>query len=90
MSIDLTKDAGCFTNCLANNIETIYQIASDGYTSKDEFVNYLVELIEPAFYNKDAKPRFINDIRYYCRTKKAVHQLCLNAIANAVEYEVVA
>lgn len=88
MSIDLTKDAGCFTSCLANNIETIYQIASDGYTSKEEFVNYLVELIEPAFYNKDAKPRFINDIRYYCRTKEAVLERCFRAISNAVEYQV--
>lgn len=88
MSIDLTKDAGCFTNCLANNIETIYQIASDGYTSKEELVNYLVELIEPAFYNKDAKPRFINDIRYFCRTKKAVLERCFRAISNAVEYQV--
>jgi len=87
MSIDLTKDAGCFTNYLTDNIETIYQIASDGYTSKEEFVNYLVELIEPAFYNKDAKPRFINDIRYYCRTKKAVLERCFRAISNAVEYQ---
>ena len=87
MSINLTKDTGCFTNCLANNIETIYQIASDGCTSKEEFVNYLIELIEPAFYNKTAKPRFINDIRF-CRTKKAVLERCFSAISNAVEYQV--
>ena len=87
MSIDLTKDTGCFTNCLANNIETIYQIATDSYTSKDEFVDYLVDLIEPAFYNKDAKPRFINDIRL-CKTKKAVLERCFRAISNAVEYQV--
>jgi hypothetical protein len=39
-------------------------------------------------YNKDAKPRFINDIRYKCQTRKAVLERCLKAISNAVEYRV--
>ena len=88
MSINLTKDAGCFTSCLTANIETIYQMATDGYTSKDEFVDWLVKLIEPAYYNKDAKPRFINDIRFYCKTKRAVLERCFKAISNAIEYQV--
>ena len=87
MSIDLTKDTGCFTNYLTANIETIYQMASDGYTSKEEFVDYILQIIEPVFYNKDAKPRFINDIRY-CKTKRAVLERCFRAISNAVEYQV--
>jgi hypothetical protein len=87
MSVNLTKDAGCFTSCLTANIETLCQMASDDYTSKDELVDWIVNLIEPAFYNREAKPRFINDIRFYCRTKSAVLKRCFNAISNAIEYQ---
>ena len=88
MSINLTKDTGCFTNYLSNNIETLYRKATDNSTSKEALVEWIVKLIEPAFYNKDAKPRFINDIRSYCKTKKSVLERCFNAISNAVEYQV--
>lgn len=85
--INLTEINGCYTKCLTENIEIIYKYSNDDYTSKDELVSWILELIKPAFYNKDAKPRFIHHLRN-CKTKKAVLQLCLNAIANAVEYEV--
>jgi len=86
-TINLTKVNGCYTKMLIENIETIYKYANDDYTTKDELESWILELIKPAFFNKDAKPRFIHHLRN-CRTKKAILQLCLNAIANAVEYEV--
>lgn len=87
--LNLTENPGCYTNPISNNIETIYQYANDDITSLGELASWIIELIEPAYFNKDAKPRFIHRLRN-CRTKKAVLQLCLNAVANAVEYEVVA
>jgi hypothetical protein len=88
VTINLTEDCKCFTHYLQERIETIYQYANDNYTSKDELVDWIVELIQSASYNKDAKPRFINDIRYKCQTRKAVLERCLKAISNAVEYRV--
>jgi hypothetical protein len=87
--LNLTENPGCYTNPISNNIETIYKYATDDITSLGELVDWIIKLIEPAYFNKDAKPRFIHRLRN-CRTKKAVLQLCLNAVANAVEYEVVA
>lgn len=84
--INLTNNEGCFTHPLSRNIETIYQYANDDFTSLSELVSWIEELIEPAYFNKDAKPRFKWRLRN-CRTKKAVLQLCLNSISNAIEYQ---
>ncbi len=86
--INLTQDHKCFTYYLQRDIETIHRIAHDDYTTKQEFSEWIVGLIQHASYNKDAKPRFIHDIRANCRTKKAVYERCLRAISNAVEYQV--
>lgn len=86
-TINLTEVNGCYTKQLTENIETIHKYANDDYTTKDELTSWILELIKPAFFNKDAKPRFIHHLRN-CRTKKAILMLCLNSIANAVEYEV--
>ena len=87
MSINLTNDTGCFTHYLTSNIEALYKIATDNKTTKEKFVDHILQLIEPASYNKDAKPRFINDIRH-CKTKGAILDRCFSAISNAVEYQV--
>lgn len=84
--LNLTKNEGCYSHPLSNNIETIYRYATDDFTPLKDLVSWIEELIEPAYFNKDAKPRFKWRLRN-CRTKKAVLQLCLNAIANAVEYQ---
>lgn len=86
--INLTNDSKCFTYYLQREIETIDRIARDDYTTKQEFTEWLIELIKSAAYNKDAKPRFIHDIQVNCRTKRAVFDRCLRAISNAVEYQV--
>ena len=87
--IDLTKHEGCYSRPLSENIETIYQYAHDSYTTRDELVEWVEELIKPAYFNKDAKPRFIHRLRQ-CQTREAVLQHCLRAISNGVEYIAVA
>jgi hypothetical protein len=87
ITINLTKVDGCYTKPLTENIDTIYQYASDSFTTCSELIGWILELIEPARFNYQAKPRFIHNLRN-CKTKQAVLKLCCSAIANAIEYEV--
>lgn len=87
--INLTTVEGCYSKPLTENIDTIYQYANDSFTSCSDLISWILELIAPAKFNKDAKPRFIHHLRN-CRTKQAVLKLCCTAIANALEYEAVA
>jgi hypothetical protein len=87
--INLTTVEGCYSKPLTENIDTICQYANDSFTSCSDLISWILELIEPAKFNKDAKPRFKHHLRN-CRTKQAVLKLCCTAIANALEYEAVA
>lgn len=78
---NLTQKPGCYSYELNKHVETIMKIVLRDDISLNCMKNYILHIIEPANIDKDAKPRFIANLKK-APSKKQVARLVLDAIAN--------
>lgn len=77
--MDFTKTNGCYSKNLINNTELINSLYEDKTVSKDEFAARVRQLVDEAYFNKTAKPRFLNALAK-AKTKTDIIFLCYNSI----------
>lgn len=77
--MDFTKTNGCYSKDLGNNTELLTKWFEDKTVSKDEFAARVRQLVDKAYFNKKAKPRFLNALAN-AKTKTDIVFLCYNSI----------
>ena len=83
--IDISKIGGTYTKELKANIGTITELYEDNAVSVAEMKQAILDIIEPAWVDANAKPRFKSFLEN-CRTKYDVYGLCWNSICKAMRY----
>jgi hypothetical protein len=86
-TIDLTRHPGCFTHFLISHMEELSYMSVDDSTSLAQLKAKVFEIIEPAYYNAEAKARFIMYIMASA-TRDIVIKRCMQSIANAKTFAV--
>lgn len=82
-TLDFTKENGCYSKELLNSNQLINEWYEDKNVSRDQFVQNILEVIAPAYYNAKALPKFKLTLQRL-RTKDAVCTYCYNSILNAM------
>ena len=83
--MDISKVGGAYSKELKENIGTITELFEDSTVSTAAMKQAILDIIEPAWIDVNAKPRF----KYFldnCRTKLDVYNLCWNSICKAMRY----
>ena len=85
--LDFSKQKGNYSNNLDNGRDQINNWYSDSTVSVADFKLNIEKLIESAYINVTAKPRFLHNLRSQ-RTKDGILFLCYNSIMSAQGYGV--
>ena len=83
-TINLTKVDGCYTKELNKHLDEINEMMFSSI-SVEGMKKEIRNIIAPAFYNKNAKPRFLSKLKR-CNSKADVLQLCTNAVIHGMYY----
>ena len=84
--MDLTRVFGTYSRELRINCRKIKEMLADINVSVSQMINGVEEIIEPAFIEFDAKPRFIRNLRN-CKTKEEVDKLCRAAVYAGMKFK---
>jgi hypothetical protein len=83
--MNITKVNGAYAKELYEHITEIRNILKDTRTTVGDMRQAVLDIIEPAWINAKAKPRF----KVYlcnCKTKLDIYTLCWNSIHKAMRY----
>lgn len=83
--MDISSINGAYAKELKKNIGEINSIFEDTAVSVDDMKQAILDIIEPAWIDVTAKPRFKVFLEN-CRTKLDVYNLCWNSICKAMRY----
>lgn len=86
MTIDLTKQKGCYTKELADSRSDIAKMFYDKSVSFDCLQDTVHKVVRRAS-NTKARSRFIGYLYNDCYTKRDIMNLCDNAIAKGRNYQ---
>ena len=84
--MDLTRVFGTYSRELRVNCRRIKEMLADINVSVSQMINGVEEIIEPAFIEFDAKPRFVRNLRN-CKTKEEVDKLCRAAVYAGMKFK---
>lgn len=82
-TMDFTKKNGCYSKELLESNQKINTWFEDPSVTRDQFVQNILEVITPAFYNKAKLPEFKRNLLRK-RTKLDVCTYCYNVILKAM------
>jgi hypothetical protein len=83
--MNLTRVNGTYARELLKHKDEIRKCSFNEYTSVASMRELVLEIIEPAYIDAEAKKRFISYLKS-CETKKSIYWLCHNAIQKAMKY----
>ena len=84
--MDLTRVFGTYSRELRINCRRIKEMLADETVEVEDMIEGVEEIIEPAFIEFDAKPRFIRNLRN-CKTKEEVDKLCRAAVYAGMKFK---
>lgn len=84
--MNLTRINGTYSKELLEHMTDIRKYSFSEHTSVDELRAYVLEIIEHAWINANAKKRFIGYLDS-CESKKSIYWLCYNTIQKAMKYK---
>ena len=83
--MNLTRVNGTYSKELYRHMHDIRKCSFNEYTSVESMKELVLEIIEPAYIDAEAKKRFISYLES-CETKKSIYWLCHNTIQKAMKY----
>lgn len=84
--MDLTRVFGTYSRELRINCKKIKELLADEEVDTKQMIKEVETIIEPAFIEFDAKPRFIRNLRA-CTTKLEVDKLCRAAVYAGMRFK---
>lgn len=84
--MNITKVNGAYAKELHEHIDEITSILEDDRLSVRAMKQAVLDIIEPAWIDAQAKPRFKSYLAG-CETKWDVYSLCWNSIHKAMRYK---
>lgn len=84
--MDLTRVFGTYSRELRINCGKIKELLADDSVDTEQMIKEVEVIIEPAFIEFDAKPRFVKNLRA-CTSKLEVDRLCRAAVYAGMKFK---
>ncbi len=85
--MNLTYVEGTYSRELFINMNEITRISFDNSYSFYYMKEFILDVVEPAHIEAEAKRRFVEEYVEDCTTKKQLYWLCRNTIQKAMKYD---
>jgi hypothetical protein len=84
--MDLTRVFGTYSRELRINCGKIKELLADDSVDTEQMIKEVEVIIEPAFIEFDAKPRFVKNL-HACTSKLEVDKLCRAAVYAGMKFK---